>query len=154
MIDPSFADITDEELSRPNGFVVPYPPTMQELEERLNNLQIIHDKNLESLEFTRERIQKFSAQIDAFEEALKFNGWDFDAETLNDLASYFDITLQREYMVEITVRFSGNVTVPMDYDIDDLENELNAEISKGYYSNSSVEIDFMEEEMDISYEEV
>lgn len=143
MIDPSFDTV-----------VTPYPMTMQELEERLNNLQIIHDKNLESLEFTRERIQKFSAQIDAFEEALKHNEWDFDSATLEDLAGYFDITLQREYMVEITVRFSGNVTVPMDYDIDDLENELNAEISKGYYSNSSVEIDFMEEEMDISVEEV
>lgn len=143
MIDPSFDTV-----------VTPYPPTMQELEERLNNLQIIHDKNLESLEFTRERIQKFSAQIDAFEEALKFNEWDFDAATLNDLASYFGITLEREYSVEITVRFSGNVTVPMDYDIDDLENDLQAEISKGYYSNSSVEVDFMEEEMEISYEEV
>lgn len=143
MIDPSFDTV-----------VTPYPPTMQELEERLNNLQIIHDKNLESLEFTRERIQKFSAQIDAFEEALKFNGWDFDAETLNDLASYFDITLEREYMVEITVKFSGNVTVPMDYDIDDLENELSAEITKSYYGDANVEVDFMEDGMEISYEEV
>ena len=57
-------------------------------------------------------------------------------------------------MVEITVRFSGNVTVPMDYDIDDLENELQADLSKQYYGNHSVELDFMEDGMEISYEEV
>ena len=154
MIDPSFADITDEELSRPNGFVVPYPPTVKELEEKVADLENKLSLKTQSLELTSSQLQKRVAQIESFEGALKHNDWDFDSATLEDLAGYFDITLEREYMVEITVRFSGNVTVPMDYDIDDLENELNAEISKGYYSNSSVEIDFMEEEMDISYEEV
>jgi hypothetical protein len=42
----------------------------------------------------------------------------------------------------------------MDYDIDDLENELTAEITRQYYGNSSVEVDFMEDGMEISYEEV
>lgn len=143
MIDPSFDTV-----------VTPYPMTMQELEVKYRDLENSLARKTEQWEYASTQLQRRVAQIDAFEEALKFNGWDFDSATLEDLAGYFDITLQREYMVEITVRFSGNVTVPMDYDIDDLENELNAEISKGYYSNSSVEIDFMEEEMDISVEEV
>jgi hypothetical protein len=42
----------------------------------------------------------------------------------------------------------------MDYDIDDLENELQADLSKQYYGNHSVELDFMEDGMEISYEEV
>jgi hypothetical protein len=150
MIDPSFVDITDAELASPS----PYPMTMQELEVKYRDLENKLSMKTQSWEYAGEQVRKYAAQIDAFEEALKYNGWDFDSATLEDLAGYFDILLQREYMVEITVRFSGNVTVPMDYDIDDLENELNAEISKGYYSNSSVEIDFMEEEMDISVEEV
>lgn len=143
MIDPSFDTV-----------VAPYPMTMQELEVKYRELEQALQRKTESWEFASSQLQKRVAQIEAFEDELKNNPWDFDSATLEDLAGYFDITLQREYMVEITVRFSGNVTVPMDYDIDDLENELNAEISKGYYSNSSVEIDFMEEEMDISYEEV
>jgi len=150
MIDPSFVDITDAELASPS----PYPMTMQELEVKYRDLENKLSMKTQSWEYAGEQVRKYAAQIDAFEEALKYNGWDFDSATLEDLAGYFDILLQREYMVEITVRFSGNVPVPMDYDIDDLENELNAEISKGYYSNSSVEIDFMEEEMDISVEEV
>lgn len=143
MIDPSFDTV-----------VSPYPPTMQELEIKVADLENKLDMKTQSWEVAGEQVRKYAAQIDAFEEALKFNGWDFDSATLEDLAGYFDITLQREYMVEITVRFSGNVTVPMDYDIDDLENDLNADISKGYYSNHSVEIDFMEDGMEISYEEV
>ena len=143
MIDPSFDTV-----------VHPYPPTMKELEEKYRELEKALQRKTEQWEFASSQLQKRVAQIESFENELKNNPWDFDNETLSDLASYFDITLEREYSVEITVRFSGNVTVPMDYDIDDLENDLQAEISKGYYSNSSVEIDFMEEEMEISYEEV
>ena len=148
MIDPSFVDITDKELA------TPYPMTMQELEIKYRDLENSLARKTEQWEYASTQLQRRVAQIDAFEEALKYNGWDFDSATLEDLAGYFDILLQREYMVEITVKFSGNVTVPMDYDIDDLENELTADISKGYYSNSSVEVDFMEDGMEISVEEV
>lgn len=143
MIDPSFDTV-----------VHPYPPTMQELEVKYRELEQALARKTEQWEYASTQLQRRVAQIDAFEEALKFNGWDFDSATLEDLAGYFDITLQREYMVEITVKFSGNVTVPMDYDIDDLENELQADLSKQYYGNYSVEIDFMEDGMEISYEEV
>ena len=148
MIDPSFVDITDKELA------TPYPMTMQELEIKYRDLENSLARKTEQWEYASTQLQRRVAQIDAFEEALKYNGWDFDSATLEDLAGYFDILLQREYMVEITVKFSGNVTVPMDYDIDDLENELQADLSKGYYSNSSVEVDFMEDGMEISVEEV
>jgi len=143
MIDPSFDTQTDA-----------FFPSLKELEEKVADLENKLSLKTQQWEFAGEQVRKYAAQVESFESALKFNSWDFDGETLNDLASYFDITLEREYMVEITVRFSGNVTVPMDYDIDDLENELSAEITKGYYSNSSVEVDFMEEDMEISYEEV
>ena len=143
MIDPSFDTV-----------VHPYPPTMQELEVKYRDLENKLDMKTQQWEYAGGELRKRIAQIESFEDALKNNGWDFDSATLEDLAGYFDIVLQREYMVEITVRFSGNVTVPMDYDIDYLENELNADISKGYYSNHSVEIDFTEEGMEISVEEV
>ena len=148
MIVHSFVDITDKELA------TPYPMTMQELEIKYRDLENSLARKTEQWEYASTQLQRRVAQIDAFEEALKYNGWDFDSATLEDLAGYFDILLQREYMVEITVKFSGNVTVPMDYDIDDLENELQADLSKQYYGNHSVELDFMEDGMEISYEEV
>ena len=141
MIDPSFDTV-----------VTPYPPTP--LEERVAELEKALQRKTEQWEFASSQLQKRVAQVESFENELKNNPWDFDEDTLNDLASYFDITLEREYMVEVTVRFSGTVTVPMDYDIDDLENELSASIERSYYGNSAVEVDFMEEEMEVSYEEV
>lgn len=141
MIDPSFDTV-----------VTPYPPTP--LEERVAELEKALQRKTEQWEFASSQLQKRVAQVESFENELKNNPWDFDNETLSDLASYFDITLEREYMVEITVKFSGSVTVPMDYDIDDLENELSAEITKSYYGDANVEVDFMEDGMEISYEEV
>ena len=152
MIDPSFVDITDEELAQGNPFIAPYPPTVKELEERLNNLQIIHDKNLESLEFTRDRIQKFSAQINSFEGALKNNEWDFDYETLSDLAGYFDIELNREYDVTITVRWSGTVSAPMNFDMDDIENFLDIRIDTDYRTSDAT-IDLYQDDFEIDYTE-
>ena len=148
MIDPSF-DTNTPTMESVENFL-----TRNELEAKVADLENKLSLKTQQWEYAGEQVRKYAAQVDSFEEALKFNGWDFDSATLDDLAGYFDITLQREYMVEITVKFSGNVTVPMDYDIDDLENELQADISKQYYGNHSVEIDFMEDGMEISYEEV
>jgi hypothetical protein len=138
MIDPSFDTV-----------VTPYPPTMQEsvsirvdLETKLNDMTY-------SMEYHRADATRYSNYINSFENALKDNQWDFDGDTLKDLASYFDITLEREHNVEITVRFSGTVSIPIDYDIDNLENDLNASIVINPYGNGELCGDFGEDEMDI-----
>lgn len=138
MIDPSFDTV-----------VTPNPPTMQEsvsirvdLETKLNDMTY-------SMEYHRADATRYSNYINSFENALKDNPWDFDGDTLKDLASYFDITLEREHNVEITVRFSGTVSIPIDYDIDNLENDLNASIVINPYGNGELCGDFGEDEMDI-----
>lgn len=150
MIDPSFVDITDEELVSPS----PYPPTMQELEIKVADLENKLSLKTQQWEFAGEQVRKYAAQIDSFESALKYNDWDFDQDTLQSLADFFDITLEREYEVTITVTFSGTVTVPYDYDIDDLENDLQATIDTHHYGNSDVVVDFSEDRMEIDYNEI
>jgi hypothetical protein len=148
MIDPSF----DGEIAT----ITSYPPTMQELERKIVDMQANID-TLESklwdmtasMEYHRLDATRYSNYINSFENALKENSWDFDADTMNDLASYFDINLEREYTVDITVRFSGTVTIPIDYDIDNLENDLNASIVINPYGNSELCGDFGEDEMNI-----
>lgn len=146
MIDPSFDD--------PALGTLMEVPTYAEMKAKVDDLENKLSIKTQSWEFASRQLQQRVAQIESFENELKANPWDFDGETLNDLARFFDITLEREYMVEVTVKFSGSVTVPMDYDIDDLENDLSAELSQSYYANSSVTVDFMEEDMEISYEEI
>ena len=150
MIDPSF------DRTVPVGNLSVYElqdARIKELEQSIADLENKLSAKTQQWEFAGSQVRKYAAQIDSFEQELKANPWDFDGETLNDLARFFDITLEREYMVEITVKFSGNVSVPMDYDIDDLENDLSASIDYSYTS-SAVTFDFMEDDMEISYEEI
>ena len=138
MIDPSFDTV-----------VTPYPPTMQESVSIRVDLETKLQDMTYSMEYHRADATRYSNYINSFENALKDNPWDFDGDTLKDLASYFDITLEREHNVEITVRFSGTVSIPIDYDIDNLENDLNASIVINPYGNGELCGDFGEDEMDI-----
>lgn len=138
MIDPSFDTV-----------VTPYPPTMQESVSIRVDLETKLQDMTYSMEYHRADATRYSNYINSFENALKDNQWDFDGDTLRDLASYFDITLEREHNVEITVRFSGTVSIPIDYDIDNLENDLNASIVINPYGNGELCGDFGEDEMDI-----
>ena len=138
MIDPSFDTV-----------VTPNPPTMQESVSIRVDLETKLQDMTYSMEYHRMDATRYSNYINSFENALKDNQWDFDGETLRDLAAYFDISLEREHNVEITVRFSGTVSIPIDYNIDDLENDLNASISINPYGNGELCGDFGEDEMDI-----
>ena len=152
MIDPSMTDIL---LESPDAISLPMAlDKIKARDEKIADLEKSIQQKDADYNFVLARLQKRSAQIDSFEEALRDNPWDFDEDTLNDLASYFDISLEREYSVEITVTFSGTVTVPLDYDIDDLENDLSASIDTHHYGNSSVVVDFSEDNMEINYTEI
>lgn len=153
MIDPSFVDITDEELAQGNPFIAPYPPTVRELEEKIANLEASLGQKNTNWEFASAQLQKRVAQIESFEGALKNNEWDFDFDTLADLASYFDIALEKEYDVTITVRWSGTVSAPMDYDMDDIENILDISLDTGY-GGAALTVDVYQDEFDIDYNEV
>ena len=144
MIDPSFDTVTVDERY----------PTVEALQQKVADLENKLSLKTQQWEYAGEQVRKYAAQVDSFESALKDNEWDFDHDTLQSLADFFNITLEREYEVTLTVTFSGTVSVPYDYDIDDLENDLQATIDTHYYGNSSVVADFSEESMDIDYHEI
>ena len=150
MIDPSFVDITDEELAQGNPFIAPYPPTP--LEEQIADLQRQLDQKTADHKYVVERNQVLTRQINSFEGALKNNEWDFDFDTLSDLASYFDLSLEKEYDVTITVRWSGTVSAPLDYDIDDIENILDISLDTGY-GGAALTVDVYQDDFDIDYTE-
>ena len=148
MIDPSFVDITDKELASSS----PYPPTVQELEIKVADLENKLRYAEEHWEIARQRIQTFTNQINSFERALKDNEWDFDGDTLESLADFFGIELNREYDVTITVRWSGTVTAPMNFDMDDIENFLDIRIDTDYRTSDAT-IDLYQDDFEIDYTE-
>ena len=140
MIDPSF-DTLPTPLDTAGDYHV-----IADLQQQL-------EQKIKDHEFVSAQLRRRVAQIESFEGALKNNEWDFDYETLSDLAGYFDIELSREYDVTITVRFSGTVTAPMHFDMDDIENFLDIRIDTDYRTSDAI-IDLYQDEFEIDYNEV
>lgn len=159
MIDPSMdtVEITPEADAR---FT-----TMDLMQIQIDNLQKSLEQEREKIvdltnkaaaandnwEYARDRLQSRDRQVYELEDFLKSNHSDMDESHVEEIAGIFGISLSVDYDVTINVTFSGTITVPMDYDIDDLESDLQANITTGYYGNSDIDIDVSEDHMDIDY---
>jgi hypothetical protein len=147
MIDPSMTNIH------------PYPPTMQELELRVIELNTeINRLNSEVETITTDRdfwqgkAHERQSMIDNLESYVKENFDYIDENISQELVDIFGLNITRDYDVTVTVTFSGTVSVPLNYDMDSLENDLNASLESHYYS-ADVEADFMEDRMEIDWSE-
>ncbi len=146
MIDPSMTNIH------------PYPPTMQELELRVIELNTEINRlnsEVEALQSDRDywrgQTNYHQAQIDGLESYLKENFDHIDENVTQELVDIFSLTITKDYDVTITVRFSGIVTAPLNFDMDSLEDSLNASLDVSYYSD--LESDFSEDHMEIDWTE-
>ncbi len=147
MIDPSMTDIH------------PFPPTMQELERMYRDLEVEVNRLNSELEgatgdrdFWRDKYNARMTQIDTLEQYIKDQFDYIDENISQSIVDIFGFNITKDYDVTITVTFSGTVSVPLNYDMDSLENDLNASLVAHYYS-ADVEADFMEDRMDIDWSE-
>jgi hypothetical protein len=131
---------------------------MQELELRVIELNTEIKRLTSEVEnliidrdYWRGQTNNRQAQIDGLESYLKENFDYIDENVTQELVDIFSLTITRDYDVEITVTFSGTVSVPLNYDMDNLENDLNASLEATYYSD--IESDFSEDRMDIDWTE-
>ena len=127
--------------------------TLDLMQIQIDNLQKSLEQKTTDYEYVRERLRKRENQVEDLESFLKDNHSYMDSDHVEEIAGFFGIALERDYDVEITVRFSGTVSVPMGYDIDDLENDISANIENAYYGNSSITVDVSEDSMDIEWTE-
>jgi len=125
---------------------------MQELEREISRLT----SELESVTFDRDlwksKYLSRMDQIDNLEQYVKENFDYIDEEISQSLVDIFGLEISKDYDVTVTVTFSGTVSVPLNYDMDSLENDLNASLESHYYS-ANVEADFSEDRMEIDWSE-
>ena len=150
MIDPSF----DGEVAT----ISPYPPTIQELEQTVEDLHVeinrlnIQIENLETESaYWRDRYSTRGGQIENLESYIKENFDYIDENVVQNLVDIFALEITRDYDVTVTVTFSGTVSVPLNFDMDDLENSLDARLEFSYYADGTA--DFMEDRMEIDWSE-
>jgi len=148
MIDPSFATAGD------NGAAVitPYPPTIQELETEISRLTSELETITSDRDFWQGKAHERMAMIDHLEEYVKEQFNYIDEDVIQSLVDIFGLEVTKEYDVQVTVTFSGTVTAPLGYDMDELENALEARLDSSYYAGDVV-VDFMEDSMDIDWTE-
>jgi chromosome segregation ATPase len=136
----------------------PYPPTMQELEQRYRDLETEINRLNSELEtittdrdFWRDKYNVRMGQIDSLEEYIKDQFDYIDENISQSIVDIFGFNITKDYDVTITVRFSGIVTAPLNFDMDRLEDSLNASLEASYYSD--LESDFSEDHMEIDWSE-
>lgn len=74
-----------------------------------------------------------------------------DNDTLRDIATELRIELNREIRVKIRITASGTATVPIDFDLDDIDNEISVDFSNNY--GADVEFDIEVDDMDVDCED-
>jgi outer membrane murein-binding lipoprotein Lpp len=145
MIDPSFDTQTVE-------IVPPFPPTMQELETKIDQLNNALASMTADRDFWQARAHDRQMMIDNLESYVKEQYDYIDEEISQSLVDIFGLSISKDYDVTVTVTFSGTVSVPLNYDMDNLENDLNASLESHYYS-ADIEADFSEDRMEIDWSE-
>ena len=146
MIDPSMTNIH------------PYPPTMQELELRVIELNTEINRLTSELktittdrDFWQGKAHERKLMIDNLEEYVKDQFDYIDENISQSIVDIFGFNITKDYDVTITVTFSGVVTAPLNFDMDSLEDSLNASLEASYYSD--LESDFSEDHMEIDWTE-
>ena len=143
MIDPSFdtAPVTMTEYV-----------TVEKLEAKVDQLNNSLASMTADRDFWQTKAHERMIMIDNLEEWIKEQQPYLDEDTVQSLVDIFGLELTKEYDVQVTVTFSGTVTAPMGYDMDALENALEARLDTPYYSHDVI-VDFSEDSMDIDWTE-
>ena len=76
---------------------------------------------------------------------------DIDIDTLKGIAQELNIELTREVRVNIKINASGTVTVPIEFDLDDIDNELSVEFGNNY--GTDVEFDIEVDDITVDCED-
>jgi len=142
MIDPSFdtAPVTMTEYV-----------TVEGLETKIDQLNNALASMTADRDFWRDRYNTRVGQIDNLQLYLKDNFDYIDENVVQELVDIFGLEITKDYEVTVTVEFSGTVSVPLNYDIDGLEDSLHASLEFSSYEDG--EADFMEDRMTIDWSE-
>ena len=75
-----------------------------------------------------------------------------DIDMLKSIADELCIELTREVRIKIKIEASGTATVPIEFDLDDIDNEISVEFSNNY--GTDVEFDIEVDDMSADCEDI
>lgn len=112
------------------------------------------DQTLERAATWQKMHRRLADQIDDVETIIKDSiiADCVDIDTLKSIAEELCITLTREVRVNIQIAASGTATVPIDFDLDNMYNQISVDFSNNY--GTDVECDIVVDNMDIDCEDI
>ena len=142
MIDPSFdtAPVTMTEYV-----------TVEGLETKVDQLNNALASMTADRDYWQDRARVRQSMIDNLEEYVKDQFDYIDEEISQSLVDIFGLEISKDYDVTVTLTFSGTVSVPLNYDMDDLESSLESRLEFSYYADGTA--DFVEDKMEIDWSE-
>ena len=101
------------------------------------------DKAVERVDTWRKMHSRLAEQIDNVVPIIKdaIINDDVDIDTLKSIANELCIELTREVRVNIKIKASGTATVPIDFDLDDIDGEIAVEFSNNYGTDTELNIE-------------
>lgn len=140
--------------------VTPYPPTMQDLEKKVESLNEINSNQAEVIKTANARIEAQRGTIQTYERQIesvkayimdRIAESDFDEDTANNIADILGFELEKEVSFEVTVRFFGSAKIGPGDDAESLITDLNYDMNGGYYNNLEFDVeDVIVDSVDIS----
>ena len=101
------------------------------------------DKALERVDTWRKMHSRLAEQIDNVATIIKDTiiNDDVDIDTLKIIANELCIELTREVRIKIKIEASGTATVPIDFDLYDIDGEIAVEFSNSYGTDTELNIE-------------
>lgn len=114
--------------------VSPYPPTMQELERKVEELENQLSSLNNSLEFYRSSLNAIESRRDRLKEFVISNlenDSDFE-DVAQDIAAIMAFDLTKEYYFDVTVRFTGVIEGSPGQDLEEFIENMHFDMSDRY----------------------
>lgn len=116
--------------------VSPYPPTMQELERKVEDLEI----QIASLRSLRSLHESNLGRLRDYLIA-EMRDSDLDEDAAANIADIMHISLTKEYYFSVTVRFSGTVMAGPNDDVEDMISNMQYDMLDSYHTDVDFQLD-------------
>ena len=134
--------------------VSPYPPTMQELERKVEDLER-QVKELEklnndlgdSVSYHRSMVAAHETRVERLRNYVlkdmseSDNMRDISADAAETIADIMQFDLTKEHYFNVTVRFSGTVEVKPGEDVEDIISNMHYDMSDSYHTDVDFQLD-------------
>jgi hypothetical protein len=117
------------------------PAMIEELQAQDKENKTTIENLRSTINMERSRVTALETRITSMIERLMqfVEDGDIDNDCAEEIASFFGRDLSRTVSVRVTAEIDVEVTIPVGYDIDDLDGDLEVEITNTYSSDVEVQ---------------